>query len=513
MGSHVANSCNHALRAAIVTALTFSNAYAADWVCTGTNDWSNTSCWSAGALPIAGDPVFLQQTSGQDRTIRYDNTFNPGAVFGEILIDGEGGGAVTLNQGSDLSLNADSLILGRNGIGIINQADGTNTIAIGSIGARNGSSGIYIASNLASSVWDYLYVGNGGTGEFNQSGGSVVVNNRLTLGAENGSSGSYSLTGGTLTVNSEVVVGGWGAGSFYQDGGTHTVNGIMYISRKAGPLDAPPTTGTYTLNSGILNVTSLQVGVIPPVTINGTNTYPDVHEASNGHFIQNDGTVNIATEMMISASGGAIGRYELNNGALAASHITNNDTLDYRGGSIQADISNADIFAVSGPGVRVVNGSLINIGTSFFSQADYSETKHGKVTLADGTQMSIKQDLTLEEEGSLAIEFGGLFYATDVDWITVGGTARLGGTLDLSQSSGFSPVDGDSWTLLSSNFMLGSFSEVLFPVIPNWTWYLSYTETQVILSGSTSAVPLPAAFWLFCSGLIGVLGVVRRNYH
>lgn len=484
--------------------------YAANWICSGTDYWSNTTCWASGMPPVAGDSVIFQQSSASDRTINYDNISNPTAVFGEVRIDGTGGGAVTFNHDSNLDFNTDSLFLGRDGLGTLNQSNGRVAVGAGTIGARTGSLGVYNASGLASSQWGTLHIGYIGTGQFNQSGGSVMVNSVLSIGGENGGVGSYSLTGGSLTVNGEVNVGRWGSGSFYQDGGTHTVNGVLYIARKAGPLGAPAT-GTYTLDSGTLNATSMEVGVIPRVASAGSNTFPDVHEASNGHFIQNGGTVNIAGGLLVSSSGGAVGRYELNDGSLVASQITNNDTFEYRGGAISGNVTNRDLFAVSGPGIRTIQGDLTNVGTSFFSQADYAETKHGLITLADGTQMSITQNLTLEDDGTLAIELGTLFYGTTSEWISVGATADLGGVLDLREAMGFNPAVGDSWTLLSATTLMGTFSDVWFPVVPNWVWSLTYTDQEVILSGSASAVPVPAALWLFGSGLFALIGVARRR--
>ena len=46
------------------------------------------------------------------------------------------------------------------------------------------------------------------------------------------------------------------------------------------------------MNGGTLNADRIEVGVIPPVVNNTPDTYPFVHEASDGRFIQNDGNVN-----------------------------------------------------------------------------------------------------------------------------------------------------------------------------------------------------------------------------
>lgn len=43
------------------------------------------------------------------------------------------------------------------------------------------------------------------------------------------------------------------------------------------------------------------------------------------------------------------------------------------------------------------------------------------------------------------------------------------------------------------------------------TWLLDFANGQASLSYSVSAVPLPAAFWLLGSGLLGMMGVSRRK--
>ncbi|MBI5042207.1 MAG: VPLPA-CTERM sorting domain-containing protein, partial [Gammaproteobacteria bacterium] len=46
----------------------------------------------------------------------------------------------------------------------------------------------------------------------------------------------------------------------------------------------------------------------------------------------------------------------------------------------------------------------------------------------------------------------------------------------------------------------------------NWLITYDYNEDKINLSGSaTSAVPVPAAAWLFASGLLGLVGVARRR--
>ena len=51
------------------------------------------------------------------------------------------------------------------------------------------------------------------------------------------------------------------------------------------------------------------------------------------------------------------------------------------------------------------------------------------------------------------------------------------------------------------------------PTVPNWIWDIIYTDKQVLLTATATAVPVPAAVWLFGSGLLGLVGVARRRGH
>ena len=503
-------------------------AQARDWICTGVDSWDNSSCWAPNGLPTTGETVTLTP-SGSNILVNYSNTVNPADVIGELRLDATGtGSGVTLQQSLNHNLSANILFIGRDGTGNFLQSNGTNTFGDAFLAGRAGSSGNYELSGSGSVTFDGLGVGNGGVGSFVQTGGTNTVNYGLTVGAETGSDGTYTLSGGTLTVGNAVArdgleeIGRWGTGSFTQEAGTvHTVNGALVIGRKAGPLGSPAT-GTYTMNGGVLTADNIAVGVIPPVLTNMPNDYPFVHEASNGHFIQNAGSVTVSGNMVVSESGGAIGLYELAGGTLSVSNLINNDDVEYSGGDFSGNIENHDRLSFSGGGTRDVHGSIDNVGETYFSQYNeelappvlvFEETKNGVIELADGTVVAIDQNLTLGDLGTLDIELGSSFFGFDefTPWISAGGSASIDGILDLTDISGWSPVDGNSWTILEAATLYGLFDTVLFPVLPNWNWELVYGADKILLTGQVSAVPVPAAVWLFGSGLIGLFGVARKR--
>ena len=500
-----------------------SAAHARDWICNGTEFWDNEACWSPIGLPIADETVNL----GIDgAVIDYHNTLNPTDLLGTVRIDAYGPGTVRFEQTSGDSISISNLFVGRNSNGEYIQTAGTSNINTASIGGRTGSTGLFELGGSGEATFDFLFTGYEGSGTFNQTGGTNTVTRELTLGVGAGAIGNYRLSGGTLTVGDAVNrdgiehVGWWGSGDFAQEAGsTHNVYGTLFISRKAGPLGAP-STGTYTMNGGILNADRVVVGSIPQVLTYGSNEYDDVHEASNGNFRQNDGEVTVLTDLVISGSGGALGRYELNGGSLTAGNVINNDRFEYSGGSLDSSIENHALLTFSGTDTLTVTGSITNVGETTYIQKDdgglivvYEETKNGVISVADGTRVRIFEDLTLGELGTLDIELGSNFlgFSDTVPWISVDGQVSIDGILNLKHLSGWSPVAGDSWTILEAATLTGMFDSVLFPEIPNWDWELVYEADRVLLSGNMNAVPLPAAVWLFASGIASLITIGRRR--
>lgn len=166
------------------------------------------------------------------------------------------------------------------------------------------------------------YVGREGVASFVQSGGAHSATRYLTLGERAGGSGRYELSGGTLTVGSLERVGHVGSGHFIQDGGTHTATSLVLAYDVLFGSPVPTSSGTYELKDGMLETTTVQIGV-----------------RGDGLFSQTGGTHTIAGELWIGSSF-AIGSsaYELDAGSLSADveRIGYNGrygTFDQRGGT------------------------------------------------------------------------------------------------------------------------------------------------------------------------------------
>ncbi len=476
-----------------------TSAFSASWLCTNTDDWNNSACWSTPTIPGATETALIQAPAATDIVINYDNSTTPTETLAEIIIDAEATGTATLIRNENFALNSSDVFIGQRGAGVssvIHNA-GSSEFGIGSLGVSAGSTGYYELNGTASVQWQTLQVGGFGSGEFVQSGGNHVVNGDFQIGGAGipshsaTSSGRYTLNGGTLTANGVEDVGRWGSGVFTQNGGTHNVR-LLHISRKAGD-------GLYEMNDGVLAVTErLEVGTIP---------------ASNGVFVQNGGSVTVGGSTLISANGHAVGSYQLNGGTLQTSDVRNNRTFIHTGGQLIGDLENYDQAVFAGAGTRLIQGSVTNHGQTDFDQPPFGiRTANSSITLSEGTTLQISDNLTLNDLGSFTLELGGDSFGLD-NFVQVGGLASLGGTLELDIFNDFLAEDGDSWTLFSASNISGFFSEALLNEnFVDLQFSLSYTATSVdLIASSVAPVPVPAAVWLFGTGLAGIVTVSRRG--
>ncbi len=118
--------------------------------------------------------------------------------------------------------------------------------------------------NLATTV----FVGNLGSGVFNQNGGMVKitgVNGYLDLAASTGSSGTYNLAAGTLQIDQTFTLADAANATFNQSGGTATIGQRLIISNAASIL------GTYNMTNGSLSAAEIDVGQAGIGLFNQTN--------------------------------------------------------------------------------------------------------------------------------------------------------------------------------------------------------------------------------------------------
>ena len=206
------------------------------WTASSGN-WATAANWNSGAGPVPGslDTADVTDSDGISRTITYNYT-GSAVTLGVLdlnLTGGTGRAAETLDIPADvLTTGEENIGSPNNGVGVVDQTGGTNTVAgVGLfLGVGTGSStGIYSLSGTGLLSGDGPdadeYVGYAGNGIVSQSGGT----NRLTdgsdlyLGENGGSTGTYSLSGGLLSASVDEFIGNIGTGLFNQTGGINTI--------------------------------------------------------------------------------------------------------------------------------------------------------------------------------------------------------------------------------------------------------------------------------------------------
>jgi hypothetical protein len=312
--------------------------------------------------------------------------------------------------------------------------------------------------------WLRIGRGNGNTGTFNLSGGTmnVVANGGVFIGGENdNANGFMDMSGGTLNVGARFRVGHIGGvssltsnGTFTQSGGTvNSTTNMIVGHREAGSGTAR---GTYNMNGGVLNTTTLNAGNgaqgfgtvnqtagtlnvsgdgwrhgqnggtavlnLTGGTLNHPNGNPVIGDGANGRAtVNHSGTHTTVARSMWVGHNGARGTYNLNGGTL---NVTSGEGINVgRGGT-----AGTGIFTKTAGVVTVANSLSVgfNTGTGTYSQSGGSTTITGELNVGRDTG-----------DGTL-VHTGGTMN-TGNSWVGTGnsssrGTLDLGGgTLNLSQ--------------------------------------------------------------------------------
>ena len=393
----------------------------------------------------------------------------------------QGEGSYQLKSGS-LSVNDASI--GVEGSGVFTQSGGTFLVAdvlgISAGSALNIEGGMFSANAM--------YLGSfrrAGSGVVEQTGGDMNVSS-LNLGESTHSGGRYTLDSGSINAQ-DVLLGGTGGGGFFQNGGNHTIAGTLtigdervFFNNPFGPDELLVGRGRYALTNGNLNVNDVIVGV-----------------SGEGTFDQNGGEHIVNGVMTIAKNDDGEGVYNLNGGVLDANHIIAtgpNSQFNFNGGILAVDTFDGNLENIGGvlspgnsPGLTTING-------------DYMQTV----------------------DAILDIEIGGLIPGIEHDVLEVTGSANLGGTLDVDWfdlgGDLFTASAGDSFNILSAETILGEFDFLTLAILGDGLgWDVSYifddfgTDFVRLNVISAPAVPVPAAIWLFGTGILGLIGFSKRR--
>jgi autotransporter-associated beta strand protein/T5SS/PEP-CTERM-associated repeat protein len=393
------------LVAAVILGLSALPGHSEDnfWTGASSADWNDAANWSLGGVPDTtfGDNAVVSTDSPNIATISGDILFTPndiivtgggridhlagvaGTFGGSWMFVGQdstpsfynladtstpGTGLTGFSQGTGTLNPTGNLMVGawsadRNGTININTTGGVNITGglfiandNGCIGTLNLESGTVVVLHEPGFATDNTQVGhNGGTGAMNISGGSLEASRNFRVGNEGGT-GTITITGGSLTIGGtdDIFIGrDKGTGVMAQSGGVVTFSHNTFIGNGNNQTD--PTSGTYTLSDGVLNVgREFAIGregeaatgtlTMTGGTINKTGDEKMIVGQNNGKgtVTHSGGTINVNNELFVgNENAGAEGTYTIS--GTAALNVANEmivgresgtGTLNVDGGTI-----------------------------------------------------------------------------------------------------------------------------------------------------------------------------------
>ena len=281
----------------------------------------------------------------------------------------------------------------------------------------------------------------------------------------NHASGNDIIRGLSSTASNHLVL----------SGGSLTLNDALTTSTLAGTLTL---SGSGNLaSSGILNAATLNIS---GGTLNGSGSL-----VVTSSFSQSAGIINIAGSVTITQAGGALSLGQITAGSIAATaqagSLSTTAPLVSQSGAItlsgaSGTMTLGDIIQASGSLTITNAGPITNSGTLSFggigviSAAAGTGTFTNNGTLRPGGAgtgtLNITGNFVQGPGGTLDMDVSSLIV---YDKLVVTGTAVLGGTL-LVNSTGYTPVNGDQFTLLSyTGLASGTFAAITAPVFSGAT--------------------------------------------
>jgi T5SS/PEP-CTERM-associated repeat protein len=435
------------------------------------SEWSVNEKMSVGVngqgyLTVSGGALVRSNLTGADT--------DPDAFVGEFL--GSQGFVTITGVGSQWQ--NDNLIVGH---------QGTGTITV--------QSGAWLRTQFDAIVGEDVATVSGvdaigrGTVVVTGTGSRWNIAERLTVGGE-GRGEVQVLAGGLIRAGEPVVIadegGSYGKATVSGQGSQLWAEETLVIATTA-----ESQAEVYVNDLGILRAdTSIALGEQGFINLaGGTILTPTITSAG---VIRGAGTIDgvITNDGDIrNAAGVANTRERL----LFTGAVTNNDNIESVGGEMEfkgnvtnnspnGDIYGKDaIFRFIGP-AGLVNNSRVTLDDSIVESTNF--VNNAALAVVASETSTIFGDLTLSASSILEMELGDDFSQL---WVT--GNANIGGTLELSLSPGFAPVTGDSFEILRSDSLSGTFSLEVLTANPGLLWEVDYTNDSVFVTFGAAAPP------------------------
>ena len=407
-------------------------------------------------------------------------------LTGDAALTGNGvidinDGANNYIEGTGTLTNVDNTIqgagqLGRNQIGIINQAGGlvnATSLTQNLVIDPNNAAGMTNLGTLKASAGGTLVLSGGGGGGFANAGGTIKAENNSKVMLADGA----SVTGGTLATSGDGIIvtqdGNYAyltdvtnTGTYVtSDNGYTGLSGTINNSGTIKLLENDPSGGGSTSGTPHLwlddNVTLNGGGV---VQMNDSTSNEFSAGADNGHTLTNvDNTIEGAGKIGENLIG-------INNQGIINANLTNTLTIDPN--TTQA-MTNTGMLKASAGGTLVLSGSgggaFANAGGTIKAEAS------SKVMLADGASVT-GGTLATSDDGIIVTQDGNYAYLTDIT------------------NSGTYITSDNSYTGLSGTITNAGTIKVL--------------ENDPAGGGSTSGTP---HLWLYDNVTLNGGGVIQMN--
>jgi fibronectin-binding autotransporter adhesin len=307
--------------------------------------------------------------------------------------------------------------------------------------------------------------------------------------------------------------------------------------------------GAYTQQSG--GVTSTALAVSHGSTMSVSGAFGNQADASGSGDVTVDGNSALSVGGSFTATGGTITTISnsstLSIGKDFAQTVITGCTfcpftpvLNVTNGSsaiVGGSVNNAGTIGVDGTssltakggfnqngGSTLVNGVLNVTGTGANFQGGTlsgTGTLNGNLTMA-GMMMpgnptgtfTLNGNYTQTSAGTLAEQVGWL-NGSNANLFKVSGTASLAGTLALSLLSGYNPMVGDSFILMTFLSDTGTFSNVTGTNLGNNLMLdviYDAHDVRVEVEAASVAAPEPGSNLLLLAGLLPMLGLARKRF-
>jgi len=479
-------------------------------ILSGSNSYTGTTRVSGGELERIGNLSNAQVDSGATLTVNSGSLSNVSTSYGTINLINSSLSQALSGYGT-VVVDTDSSFAHQSGgyfNRVINLGMASNAGSLSSV--DNNSGATFTNTKNISRVYN--------SGTFNTGTFSDIssVRNYSTAAFTNGGEVAW------VDENSGSFINNGSVNFVDKNSGNFTNNGAIGSLTYAGFIDN--STGTFT-NNGTVDVYRLDVAA-GTFTNNDRLRLKDTNASYSkiaGALVNNTGATTSLENSDINVTGTIT-----NKGTVtvdADSSITGTGTYRQRGNKDATTVVDGRIET----SVEINHGELSGTG---YIVGDLLVTAAGTIRPGNSPGLlSIGGDFTLEEGADLVLEiFGNSTSGFQFDQLSITGNYNLFGNILFDLGTGvdvsifdttdpnvdplfsltdfFTYEDGASLELAVLAETNVKISDALGEV---YRMSFDLDETTGALTTSVAAVPVPAAVWLFGSGLIGLFGVARRR--